>query len=107
MYQSNQKQDEWDNRTKVRYPPPSNHSRIKTPSKYTVEPIRFMEESEAFVSRDRNLESEAYKEGYQKLKEKYKKEAEINKQELNRRLALENNENNLKLEVMRLKLRLE
>ena len=34
------------------------------------------------------MEAEVYKEGYQKLKEKYKKEAELNKQEINKRLAL-------------------
>jgi hypothetical protein len=44
VYQSSTKQDDWDNRTKVRYPLPPNHSRVKTPSKYTPEPIRFMEE---------------------------------------------------------------
>jgi hypothetical protein len=40
------------------------------------------------VSREKVLEAEVYKEGYQKLKEKYKKEAENSKIELNKRLAL-------------------
>ena len=42
-------------------------------------------------NRDKLIEAEVYKEGYQKLKEKYKREAETAKQELNKRMALENN----------------
>lgn len=53
------------------------------------------------------LEFEVYKEGYNKLKEKYRKETESARSEMNKRLALENNENNLKLEVMRYKLKAE
>ena len=41
------------------------------------------------------------------MKEKYKKEAEAAKLELNKRINLENTENNLKLEIMRLKLKSE
>jgi hypothetical protein len=32
------------------------------------------------VNREKAMEAEVYKEGYQKLKEKYKKETELNKQ---------------------------
>jgi len=39
------------------------------------------------------------------LKLKYKKEAELAKTELNKRIALENNENSFKLEIMRYKLK--
>ena len=59
------------------------------------------------VNRDKLIEAEVYKEGYQKLKDKYKRQAENAKHELNKRMALENNENNYKLEIMRLKLRTE
>ena len=59
------------------------------------------------IGRQKILEAEVYKEGYHKLKEKYRKEAEVSKQELNKRLALQNNENNLKLEIMRLKMKAE
>lgn len=58
-------------------------------------------------NRDKLIEAEVYKESYQKLKQKYKREAETAKHELNKRIALENNENNFKLEIMRLKLRCE
>ena len=47
--------------------------------------------------RDKLIEAEVYKEGYQKLKEKYKKEAENAKNELNKRISLESAENNLRL----------
>lgn len=43
------------------------------------------------------VEFEVYKEGYNKLKDKYRKEAENARTELNKRMALESNENNLKL----------
>lgn len=43
------------------------------------------------------VEFEVYKEGYNKLKDKYRKEAENARSELNKRMALESNENNLKL----------
>jgi hypothetical protein len=39
------------------------------------------------------------------LKQKYVKEAENAKNELSKRMALENNENNYKLEIVRLKIR--
>ena len=41
-------------------------------------------------NRDKLIEAEVYKEGYNKLKEKYKKEAENAKLELNKRINLEN-----------------
>lgn len=56
-------------------------------------------------SRDRLIEAEVYKQSYHKLKDKYKKEAETAKIQMNKRMALENNENNYRLEVMRLKLK--
>ena len=59
------------------------------------------------MNRDKLIEAEVYKDYYQKLKDKYKKEADNAKNELNKRIALENNENNYKLEIMRLKLRSE
>ena len=55
------------------------------------------------ANRERLIEAEVYKEGYNKLKDKYKREAENAKHEQNKRIALENNENNYKLEIMRLK----
>ena len=53
------------------------------------------------------VEFQVYKEGYNKLKEKYRKEAETARSELNKRVALESNENNMKLELMRFKLKTE
>lgn len=41
------------------------------------------------------------------MKEKYRKEAETARSELNKRMALESNENNMKLELMRFKLKTE
>jgi hypothetical protein len=51
------------------------------------------------------MEAEVYKDNYQKLKQKYLREAESSKNELGRRMMLENNENNYKLEIVRLKIR--
>lgn len=39
-------------------------------------------------SRDKLIEAEVYKESYKKLKEKYKKEADVAKNELNKRISL-------------------
>ena len=51
------------------------------------------------------VEMEVYKEGYNKLKDKYRKEAETARTELNKRMSLESSENILKLETMKLKLK--
>lgn len=51
------------------------------------------------------IEAEVYRDNYNKLKQKYLKEAEVSKNEASKRLMLESNENNLKLEIVRLKLR--
>ena len=59
------------------------------------------------MNRDKIIEAEVYKEGYQKLKDKYKREAENAKHEQSKRIMLENNENNLKMEIMRLKVKCE
>lgn len=51
------------------------------------------------------MEAEVYKDNYQKLKQKYLKEAEISKSEMSKRMILENNENNYKLEIVKLKMK--
>lgn len=61
--------------------------------------------NQAEYERDRAIEAEVYRENYQKLKQKYVKESENAKNELSKRIALENNENNYKLEIVRLKIR--
>lgn len=53
------------------------------------------------------LQFQVYKEGYNKLKEKYRKEAENARSELNKRMVLQSNQNNLKLQIMRFKLKTE
>jgi hypothetical protein len=47
--------------------------------------------------RDRVIEGEVYRDNYLKLKQKYQRETENSKNELSRRMMLENNENNYKL----------
>lgn len=72
---------------------PAVHSKSKYPG------LDFGEE------RDRAIEGEVYRENYLKLKQKYQRETENSKNELSRRIMLENNENNYKLEIVRLKIR--
>jgi hypothetical protein len=55
--------------------------------------------------RDKVIYNEVYRDNYLKMKQKYQRETENSKNELSRRMMLENNENNYKLEIVRLKIR--
>ena len=52
-------------------------------------------------------EADIIRESYNKLKEKYKKESELAKEETHKRMLLEANENNYKIDLMKLKLKSE
>ena len=53
----------------------------------------------------RESEQVSYKQAYQRMKQKYAKEAQVWRKDINRRLQLQNAQNNLKLQVMRYKLK--
>jgi hypothetical protein len=57
------------------------------------------------LDRDRLIEAEVYRDNYHKLKQKYMRETENSKNELNKRMMLEQNENHFKLEIVRMKMR--
>lgn len=57
------------------------------------------------IDRDKLIEAEVYRDNYHKLKQKYMRETENSKNELNKRMMLEQNENHFKLEIVRMKMR--
>lgn len=57
------------------------------------------------LDRDKLIEAEVYRDNYHKLKQKYLRETEHSKNQLNKRILLEQNENYFKLEIVRMKMR--
>ena len=65
--------------------------------KHKFNDIGFDKDMNISINGPSGVEAEVYKQGYNKLKQKHRKEAQTARIETNKRIALENNENNLKL----------